>query len=183
MIFLYLNLSASIVAHETNILQTKVKHIKETSKILKEQYDGDIPNTVQLLCELPGVGPKMAHLCMKSAWGIISGIGKFFQRLFFTKVDNFFEFTFQYRKCLGVDTHVHRIVNRLKWVPKPTKTPEATRIALEGWLPAELWPEINLLLVGFGQQICKPVSPKCEECLNVNVCPSANSKPPSKKKK
>ncbi len=56
--------------------QTKVKHIKETSKILKEQYNGDIPNTVELLCKLPGVGPKMAHLCMQVAWGITSGIGK-----------------------------------------------------------------------------------------------------------
>lgn len=52
-----------------------MKHIKETSKILKEQYNGDIPNTVELLCKLPGVGPKMAHICMKVAWDITSGIG------------------------------------------------------------------------------------------------------------
>jgi endonuclease III len=56
--------------------RTKAKHIKATSKILKEQFNGDVPNTVELLCSLPGVGPKMAHLCMKTAWGIISGIGK-----------------------------------------------------------------------------------------------------------
>lgn len=59
-------------------LQTKVKYIKQTAKILKEEYNEDIPNTVELLCKLPGVGPKMAHLCMKTAWGIVSGIGKFF---------------------------------------------------------------------------------------------------------
>lgn len=56
--------------------RTKVKHIKATCQILKEKYNGDIPNTVELLCSLPGVGPKMAHLCMKTAWGIITGIGK-----------------------------------------------------------------------------------------------------------
>lgn len=54
-----------------------MKYIKETSKILKEKYDGDIPNTAELLCTLPGVGPKMAYLCMKCAWGVVSGIGKF----------------------------------------------------------------------------------------------------------
>lgn len=73
----------------------------------------------------------------------------------------------------GVDTHVHRIANRLRWVETPTKNPEATRVGLQSWLPAELWSEINLLLVGFGQQICKPVRPKCGECLNASICPSA----------
>lgn len=56
-------------------------------------------------------------------------------------------------------------------------------MALEAWLPEELWPEINLLLVGFGQQICKPVSPKCDGCLNANICPSAFAGSPKKKKK
>lgn len=86
-----------------------------------------------------------------------------------------------YLLCAGVDTHVHRIANRLQWVKKPTKNPEGTRVDLEAWLPAELWSEINLLLVGFGQQICKPVGPKCDECLNSAICPSA--KLPTKKKK
>lgn len=76
---------------------------------------------------------------------------------------------------------MHRIANRLQWVEKPTKNPEGTRVGLEAWLPAELWSEINLLLVGFGQQICKPVGPKCDECLNSTICPSA--KLPTKKKK
>lgn len=54
-----------------------MKYIKQTSKILKDHYNSDIPNTVELLCKLPGVGPKMAHLCMKVAWGITSGIGMY----------------------------------------------------------------------------------------------------------
>ena len=77
---------------------------------------------------------------------------------------------------IGVDTHVHRISNRLKWVSKPTKSPEATRKALESWIPKEYWKDINSLLVGFGQEICRSTLPKCTECLNKNICPYAESK-------
>ena len=77
--------------------------------ILREQFNDDIPNTLQGLVSLPGVGPKMAHICMNAAWGQMSGI--------------------------GVDTHVHRIANRLKFVRKSTKIPEQTRKELEAWLP------------------------------------------------
>lgn len=70
---------------------------------------------------------------------------------------------------LGVDTHIHRICNRLGWVD--TKTPEATRKALEAWLPHELWSEVNHLLVGFGQQTCQPLKPQCATCLNYELCP------------
>ncbi|XP_011691749.1 PREDICTED: endonuclease III-like protein 1 [Wasmannia auropunctata] len=123
----------------------KVEYIKRTSVILLDKYGGDVPKTVKELCDLPGVGPKMAHLCMQTAWGEVSGI--------------------------GVDTHVHRISNRLGWVRKPTKTPEQTRTDLEDWLPKSLWSEVNHLLVGFGQQTCLPQFPKCSECLNKDTCP------------
>lgn len=113
------------------------------------QYDNDIPKTVDELCKLPGVGPKMAHICMNVAWGELSGI--------------------------GVDTHVHRISNRLGWVKKTTKKPEDTRIQLESWLPKEYWSEVNHLLVGFGQEICLPRFPKCDQCLNFNICPFSKS--------
>lgn len=96
---------------------------------------------------MPGVGPKMAHICMATAWNVVTGV--------------------------GVDVHVHRISNRMGWVPKPTKEPEQTRIALENWLPKHLWREVNHLLVGFGQTTCTPVKPKCVDCLNFQVCPSA----------
>ncbi|KAG8433278.1 hypothetical protein GDO86_017531 [Hymenochirus boettgeri] len=130
--------------------KNKVKFIKQTTKILHEKYGGDIPDNVADLVKLPGVGPKMAHLVMDIAWKNVSGI--------------------------GVDTHVHRISNRLKWVKKETKTPEETRVALEDWMPRELWSEINWLLVGFGQQMCLPVSPQCSECLNKAICPGAKRK-------
>jgi endonuclease-3 len=67
---------------------------------------------------------------------------------------------------------VHRISNRLGWTGKGgTKTPEQTRVALESWLPQEKWTEINWLLVGFGQQRCQPLRPKCDGCLNKDLCP------------
>jgi endonuclease-3 len=74
-----------------------------------------------------------------------------------------------------VDVHVHRISNRLKWVHN-TKNPEETRAELESWLPKEYWRPINKLLVGFGQTICTPVSPKCNRCKINNVCPSSSCK-------
>lgn len=123
--------------------KSKVKYIKKTTEILQKDYNYDIPNTVEKLCKLPGVGPKMAHICMNTAWGQVTGI--------------------------GVDTHVHRISNRLGWVC--TKTPEESRKALEAWLPYEIWSEVNHLLVGFGQQICLPVKPQCPTCLNYELCP------------
>ncbi|XP_055099167.1 endonuclease III-like protein 1 isoform X3 [Symphalangus syndactylus] len=125
----------------------KVKYIKQTSAILQQRYGGDIPASVAELVALPGVGPKMAHLAMAVAWGTVSGI--------------------------AVDTHVHRIANRLRWTKKATKSPEETRVALEEWLPRELWHEINGLLVGFGQQTCLPVRPRCQACLNQALCPAA----------
>ncbi|MEQ2267012.1 Endonuclease III-like protein 1 [Xenotaenia resolanae] len=89
--------------------RNKVKFLKQTSTMLMTEFGGDIPNSVEGLVRLPGVGPKMAHLAMDIAWDQVSGI--------------------------GVDTHVHRISNRLGWLKKPTKNPEDTRKALEEWLP------------------------------------------------
>ena len=128
--------------------------------ILSEKYNNDIPDTVEELCKLPGVGQKMAVLCVNIGWNNIIGIGILFiiknhpisknKTLYFT----------------GVDTHVHRIANWLGWTRSPTKTPEATQKALEEWVPRSLWGEMNHLLVGFGQTHCKPVKPLCQSCLN-----------------
>ncbi|KAI7810556.1 putative endonuclease III-like protein 1 [Triplophysa rosa] len=134
--------------------RTKVKYIKKATDLIQREFSGDIPNTVEGLMRLPGVGPKMAHLAMDIAWNHVSGI--------------------------GVDTHVHRISNRLGWTKKETKMPEATRRELEEWLPRELWSEINWLLVGFGQQVCLPVGPLCSMCLNQYTCPSAHRSFPKK---
>ncbi|XP_050069872.1 endonuclease III-like protein 1 [Anopheles maculipalpis] len=131
--------------------KNKTRFIKEMSQILIDQYGGDIPNTIEGLLKLPGVGKKMAHLCMRSAWNIVTGI--------------------------GVDTHVHRIANWLQWVPKETKNPEETRQALEKWLPYELWDEVNHMMVGFGQTICTSRFPRCNDCLNASICPALGKQP------
>ncbi|XP_064488627.1 endonuclease III-like protein 1 isoform X2 [Ornithodoros turicata] len=137
------------VIYPVSFYKNKAKHLKKTAEVLLEKYEGDIPSTVDELCRLPGVGPKMAYLAMSCAWKKTVGI--------------------------GVDTHVHRIANRLQWMPAPTKNPEQTRKALEEWLPRDLWAEVNWLLVGFGQTVCKPVGPKCSMCLNRVICPFAST--------
>ena len=126
---------------------TKTKNIKKAAEILRDKFDGDIPDTIEGLTSLPGVGPKMAYLCMSAAWKRTEGI--------------------------GVDVHVHRITNMWKW--HATKTPEETRIALQSWLPQDKWHEINWLLVGFGQSVCLPVGRKCGECklAEKGLCPAA----------
>ena len=104
----------------------KTKYIKQVVDILKSEYNGDIPGTAKEMIEkLPGVGPKMAYIIENVAWNATSGI--------------------------GVDTHMHRLFNKLRWVT--SKTPEQTRKQLEEWLPQEKWKEVNLLWVGFGQEV------------------------------
>ncbi|XP_062197730.1 endonuclease III homolog 1, chloroplastic-like isoform X2 [Phragmites australis] len=145
--------------------QRKAQFIKEASKICLERFGGDIPASLSELLALRGVGPKMAHLVMSIAWKNTQGI------------------------C--VDTHVHRISNRLGWVfregtKQKTTTPEQTRMSLEKWLPKDEWEPINPLLVGFGQTICTPLRPKCDLCGINNICPSAfkeSSSPNPKQKK
>ncbi|KAI9678046.1 MAG: DNA N-glycosylase and apurinic/apyrimidinic (AP) lyase [Caeruleum heppii] len=114
----------------------KTRYIKATAQILQDQFAGDIPDTVEGLMALPGVGPKMAYLCLSAAWGRTEGI--------------------------GVDVHVHRITNLWGW--HKTRTPEETRAMLEAWLPRDKWHEINHLLVGFGQMLCKPAGRECWNC-------------------
>ncbi|KAI0146136.1 DNA glycosylase [Xylariaceae sp. FL1272] len=116
----------------------KTKYIQAAAGICKERYGGDIPDTFSGLVSLPGVGPKMAHLCLAAAWGRVEGI--------------------------GVDVHVHRITNLWGWHGKGSKNPEDTRLRLESWLPREMWHEINTLLVGLGQTVCLPVGRRCGEC-------------------
>ncbi|EUC51181.1 hypothetical protein COCMIDRAFT_80033 [Bipolaris oryzae ATCC 44560] len=125
----------------------KTKYIKQAAEILRDKWNSDIPDTIEGLVSLPGVGPKMAHLTMSAAWGRTEGI--------------------------GVDVHVHRITNLWGW--HKTQQPEQTRAALESWLPKEKWHDINNLLVGFGQTICLPVGRKCGDCklADRGLCPSA----------
>lgn len=133
------------IIKSVGFFRRKAEYIKRTASILKEKYDSDIPRTLEELMKLPGVGPKMAHLTMKVAWNEVTGI--------------------------AVDTHMHRICNRLQWVN--TKTPEQTMAQLEQRLPRQYWTEVNHLLVGFGQSVCLPIKPKCSQCLNREICPAS----------
>ncbi|KAI6783521.1 Endonuclease III-like protein [Emericellopsis cladophorae] len=114
----------------------KTKYIKQTAEILRDRFAGDIPDTIEGLVSLPGVGPKMGYLCLSAAWDRTEGI--------------------------GVDVHVHRITNLWGW--NKTNSPEATRASLESWLPQNKWRDINHMLVGLGQTICLPQGRKCGEC-------------------
>ena len=99
---------------------TKTRHIIATCRILRQKYGGCVPATMDELLELPGVGPKMAIIYMHVVHKQVVGI--------------------------SVDTHVHRISNQLGWAgPRGTKQPEQTRKALEGWMPREIWHEVNVL--------------------------------------
>lgn len=132
----------------------KAKYIKETAKIIKEKHKGVVPSKLEDIIDFPGVGPKMAHLLLQISFGQVEGI--------------------------SVDTHVHRISNRLKWVKPETLLPEKTAEALQDWLPREHWSEINEMLVGFGQTICKPLRPQCYRCKIKHLCPyTPKTKAPS----
>lgn len=119
----------------------KAKNIKEICKVLIDRYDGKVPDDIDELLKLPGVGRKTANLVVTLGYG---------------------------KHGICVDTHVHRISNRLGYVD--TKTPEETEFALRKKLPKEYWIEINDLLVSLGQHICHPTSPKCSQCPIEEYC-------------
>ena len=125
----------------------KAKRIKEVSRIIAEKYSGKLPAKLEELLSLPGVGRKTAN-CV-----LVYGFGK---------------------SALPVDTHVHRVSNRLGLVK--TKTPEDTEEALRKRISKEYWININELFVKFGRDICRPLKPKCNACFLRAECDSAASK-------
>lgn len=120
----------------------KARHIRETCRILVDRYGGRVPETMEELLALPGVGRKTANLVL-----ILS----------FKSLEN-----------ICVDTHVHRISNRLGWVA--TRTPEETEQALYKATDERWWPYINLYLVTWGQNVCRPVYPRCNACVIRPYC-------------
>ena len=123
--------------------RNKAAHVKQTCRILIERFDGRVPATMEELLTLPGVGRKTANLVL-----ILS---------------------FRSLKNICVDTHVHRISNRLGWVK--TRTPEETEQALYENTSARWWPSINLYLVTWGQNVCRPIYPRCGTCVIRPHCP------------
>ncbi|KAJ3247964.1 hypothetical protein HDU77_008393 [Chytriomyces hyalinus] len=130
----------------------KAVYLKGAAQILVDQFDSDVPKEAKEILNLPGIGPKMAHLAMQFCWGINdSGI--------------------------GVDTHFHRIANKLGWVHTKEYDHEATRKELQQWLPVKYWAEINPLFVGFGQVHCTADHPLCHKCPVSDMCPKKDFKP------
>lgn len=121
--------------------RTKAKNILDICKTLIENYGGKVPDEIDELLKLRGVGRKTANLVV----------------------------TLGYKKPgICVDTHVHRISNR--WGYVRTTTPEKTEFALRAKLPKQYWIEYNDLLVSFGQHLCRPISPMCSQCPLVKYC-------------
>ncbi len=121
----------------------KAKHVKATCRILMDAFDGRVPGTMEELLTLPGVGRKTANLVLILA--------------------------FSSRRNICVDTHVHRISNRLGWVT--TRVPDETEQALYAATEPRWWPSINLYLVTWGQNVCRPIYPRCGECVLSSMCP------------
>lgn len=124
-----------------NYYKTKAKRIKEISRVLVMKYNGRVPSDIDELLKLKGVGRKTANIV------VVYGFGK---------------------QGIPVDTHVHRISNRLGWVE--TKTPEKTEQALRKILPRKYWHDLNDLFVQFGQNVCVPRRPHCWECPLTRWC-------------
>jgi len=121
--------------------KTKAKNIKKICAILNKEFGGRVPDEIDALLALPGVGRKTANLVVTLGFN---------------------------KPGICVDTHVHRITNR--WGYVKTKTPEKTEQALREKLPRRYWIAINDLLVTFGQNCCKPISPFCSRCPIVAYC-------------
>jgi len=120
----------------------KAENIKLVSKIILQKYSGKVPDELDKLLSLPGVGRKTANLVL------VLGFDKF---------------------GICVDTHVHRISNRWNFVK--TKSPEKTEFELRRKLPKKYWKIYNDYLVSFGQNICRPISPLCSKCEIEKWCP------------
>ena len=129
--------------YPVSFYRNKAEHVKACCEMLLTRFGGRVPDTLEALVQLPGVGRKTANLVLILA--------------------------FKSRENICVDTHVHRISNRLGWVA--TKSPEETEQALYRATRRHWWSSINLVLVTWGQNVCRPVHPRCGVCVIAADCP------------
>ncbi|MCX8205865.1 MAG: endonuclease III [Candidatus Micrarchaeota archaeon] len=122
--------------------KTKARHLRQLCHILLDNFDGKVPNTIEEITSLPGVGIKTGNIVLARAFG---------------------------HDVIGVDTHVHRISNRLGLVR--AKTPGQTSVLLNKGIPKKFRRKLNKIFVGFGQTVCRPVGPRCNICPLTGVCP------------
>jgi endonuclease-3 len=131
------------LVYPVSFYRHKAVHVKQTCQLILTRFGGKVPSTMEELLTLPGVGRKTANLVLIVAH--------------------------RRTEHICVDTHVHRISNRLGWVQ--TRTPEETEQALYQVADRKWWPLINLYQVTWGQNICRPVYPLCGSCAVVDLCP------------
>ncbi|MDH3359851.1 MAG: exodeoxyribonuclease III [Desulfobulbaceae bacterium] len=134
--------------HPVGFFRNKAKHLAQLPEVLEKEFKGQIPDEVEPLTKLPGVGRKTANLVVAVAFN---------------------------KPAICVDTHVHRIMNI--WGYVDTKTPLATETALRKKLPKKYWQTVNSILVAFGQGMCKPLRPHCDRCPINADCPQLNVTP------
>ena len=132
---------------EAEVFRDKARHLKALPDVLDALFGGVLPDTVEALCELPGVGRKTANLVVALGFD---------------------------KPAICVDVHVHRITNRLGLVK--TETPYDTEMALRGLLPVRYWKTWNSYLVSFDQTRCAPRSPRCAGCPIAAFCPECRSR-------
>ncbi len=140
-----LKLSAEEVSkliYPVGFYRSKAKAILEVCRALIREHGGRVPDTIEELLKLKGVGRKTANLVLSIGYG---------------------------KPAICVDTHVHRVTNR--WGLVSTRTPEETERSLMEKIPRGYWSEVNRILVVFGQRICRPVRPLCERCPIADICP------------
>jgi exodeoxyribonuclease-3 len=139
--------------YPVGFFRNKARFLCELPKVLHERFDGKVPDSIDALVSLPGVGRKTANLVVAVAFD---------------------------KPAICVDTHVHRIMNI--WGVVATATPLQTEMALRETLPERYWKELNSVLVAFGQGTCKPVSPHCDRCIIEQWCPKIGVSPRVNKK-
>lgn len=135
------------IIFSTGHYRKKAQVLKSVSKELIERFNSQVPKTKDELLSIKGIGPKTANIVLAFAFG---------------------------QDVLPIDTHCHRVPNRLGWVK--TKTPEQTEKELEKILPKRYWADFNAIFVQFGREICQPVSPLCSTCLINKYCPRIDVK-------
>jgi endonuclease III len=129
------------IIHSIGFYNVKAKRIIEVSQLIVKRFDGKVPNSIEKLLELPGVGRKTANCVLVYGFNI---------------------------PAIPVDIHVHRISNRIGLVN--TKTPEKTEIELSSIIDRRYWLKLNNTFVMYGQNICLPVTPNCKLCKLKKIC-------------
>ncbi len=117
-------------------MTVKAQRVIDAARIVEEKFGGNVPDSMEDLMTIPGVGRKTASVVLADSFGI---------------------------PAIAVDTHVHRVSNRIGWAN--SKNPEDTEEQLKSLIPKEKWVGFNPMMVEFGKKICRPVGPKCNECL------------------